>query len=75
MSRDIRRPLIDPNALTDAEETFLRELCAGTINLREVAARLGVTPRTAINRSRAICHKLGVPNWRDAVALRRGQGA
>jgi len=69
------RHLRDPSALTSAEITFLRALAAGAHDLQEVAARLGMAPRSAQRRSSIICQKLGAANWREAVAMWRGQAA
>lgn len=69
------RLMADPGALTPAEVDFLRELAAGARGLQEVAARLGMTPRSAQRRSSVICQKLGAANWRDALAEWRGRAA
>lgn len=69
------RHVVDPSALTPAEAAFMRELAAGARNLQEVAGRLGIAPRSAQRRSCTICQKLGVANWREAVALLRRQAA
>lgn len=66
------RHVVDPGALTPAETEFVRALQKGVRDLRDVAARLGISQKSAQRRSGVICQKLGAANWREAVAIWRG---
>ncbi|TDX61968.1 hypothetical protein EDE12_11270 [Methylosinus sp. sav-2] len=69
------RHVVDPGALTPAEAEFVRTLQSEARDLREAAARLGISLKSAQRRSGVICQKLGAANWREAIALWRGQAA
>jgi hypothetical protein len=69
------RHVVDPGALTPAEAKFVRTLQSGARDLQDAAARLGISLRSAQRRSGVICQKLGAGNWREAVAMWRGQTA
>ncbi len=69
------RHVADPGALTPAEAEFVRALQSGARDLNDAAERLGISLRSAQRRSGVICQKLGVANWREAIAMWRGQAA
>ncbi|HVJ97502.1 MAG TPA: LuxR C-terminal-related transcriptional regulator [Acidimicrobiia bacterium] len=62
-----------PDPLTEREREVLTEIAAGRTN-KEIAARLGIHPKTVMHHSSAIYRKLGVKTRAEAAAtaLRSG---
>ena len=63
----------DPGALSERERQVLSLLAAGATS-KEIAGRLGLTPKTVDNHRARILGKLGVTNTAAAVALGYQQG-
>ncbi len=61
------------STLSDREREVLSHLAEGSTD-REIAARLGISPRTVETHVGSILHKLGVRNRAQAAAQYRGTG-
>lgn len=71
--RQVSRPRKEVEALTPREVQVLRLIARGRLN-KEIAAELGISPRTVKFHVSSIMGKLGAGNRTEAVALAVQQG-